>query len=71
MFLDHADRVFGQDIFAAENDKLAIRRALAIYDVHIGKGFEVWRDGEIIHTHKFGRISGVSAEHREITDKPI
>jgi hypothetical protein len=55
MFLNHADEVYGSDFMDAENDDEAIARAQSIYRNNIGKGFELWRDDRLIHSHTNGR----------------
>lgn len=51
LFVTHADDVFSSDFLEAESDDEAIARALSLYRSGIGKGYEIWRDDELIHTH--------------------
>jgi hypothetical protein len=51
LFLNHAGDVFGRDWLEAETDSVAVARALTIYRNGVGKGFELWRDGRLIHAH--------------------
>jgi len=48
-FLNHADDVFGSEFMDAETDDAAVARALTIYRNGIGKGFELWRDSELVY----------------------
>ena len=49
-FLDHADNIFGSEMFEAEHDKGAIERAQARYRSGIGKGYEIWQGNRQIHS---------------------
>jgi hypothetical protein len=55
MFVDHADEVFGSEFVDAEGDDEAIGQALSIYSNGIGKGYEIWRGDQLVHTHTHGR----------------
>jgi len=51
--MNHANDVFGRDMLDAESDHQAIAQALTIYCCGIGKGFEIWRDEELVHVHTY------------------
>ena len=55
LFLDHADDVFGSDIFDAATDEAAKKIALTRYKIGIGKGFELWRDDCLIGSYTYGK----------------
>ncbi len=49
-FIDHGNRVFGTDHFHADSDPAAVDHARTYYSTGIGKGHEIWRGDEHIHT---------------------
>lgn len=57
-FLNHANEVFSNAIFSADNDDEAIRRALTVYRNGVGKGFELWRAGRQLHSYVYGQSAG-------------
>jgi hypothetical protein len=57
LFLNHADEVFGSDVFGAGSDDEAISLARTIYNNGIGKGYELWRDESLIDTRVHGSPS--------------
>jgi hypothetical protein len=51
LFVNHADKVFGNDVFDADTDDEAIKRAMIIYRNGIGKGFELWREDSLVYAY--------------------
>jgi hypothetical protein len=49
LFVTHADDVFGSEFMDAETDQAAVARALTIHRNGIGKGFELWRDDQLVY----------------------
>jgi hypothetical protein len=47
--LNQSGDVSGSEVMEIENDQDAIKWAHRIYDNGIGKGFEIWRNGQRIY----------------------
>jgi hypothetical protein len=52
-FVNHADEIFGVSHFEAEDDDAAISHASQVFRTSIGKGYEIWRGGQLVHTETF------------------
>ena len=53
LFLTHGDETFGSEQFAAEHDAAAIDRAKTVYRSRIGRGLELWRGEDHLHTETY------------------
>lgn len=50
LFKNHADEIYGTDSIEAHDDRSAVEKAKRIFRCGIGAGYEIWRNGELIHT---------------------
>jgi hypothetical protein len=48
LFVDHSGAVFARETFELHDDQMAIVQANRHYVPHIGRGIELWRDGQCI-----------------------
>lgn len=65
-FVDHADRIFGRASFEAVNDAAAIERGRSLYRTTIGRGHEIWREDQHVHSEVYGSNSGGAHNGRRI-----
>jgi hypothetical protein len=52
-FLNHANDIFGFEIFDADGDEQAIDRAALVYSSNIGKGYEIWDGDRRVHVESY------------------